>query len=258
VLLGNVEGLILLAFIILLIANVSELLGCIIARPLIIGGMIVLLVGILLIRLSTRPFKDSYEGCAMERVERSQNRKRWKRKWLMRRILIWIPSAIAAFVLLFFPVMSHVLFPRAGQLPYYCVSLPWNWVVMPGKYFGSTNWGVWADIFSGYKTRFGPMPPFRQTYLYREAYFLCIPPWKVNAAHQHTEEEVKGFFGRPGTVRRELLVGDTRILCWEIPGWVRCITPLEEKMRAFEAGYRGPPEALPAFYEAIRTMKPVN
>lgn len=47
-----------------------------------------------------------------------------------RRWLIWLPSLLAAFVLLFLPVASHVFYFGGQFVPHYRVSIPLNWLVV--------------------------------------------------------------------------------------------------------------------------------
>ena len=230
-----------------------------------IFGMIVSFIIVLWIRSKTYAWKFAYsvECCMVERAERLQNPSRWKRLKLVRRFSIWVLSAIAMLVLFFFPVVTHVLYPRAGHLQNYRVSLPWYWFVMPWNDGQKNRYLVDAFIYSGGESGFGlaPLKP-----IIGGASFGEIDVETMEFLHQYIEA---GVSGRKGLVRRELLTGGTRIGCWEYPApadngcdngtWiVECITPIEVKERPFHAGYFGPKGALPVFYAVILNMKPVH
>ena len=145
------------------------------------------------------------------------------------------------------------------------MSLPWNLAVIPLDGWNE-NRSVEADIYPGWKYGFG-LVPFWRLYPYPFvgwASFECIRTEERESLPQSFEKGSRFA----GAVRREFHAGNTRILCWEFQQtpddgnpfqcYVNCITPIEEKGRAFRARFIGPKEALPEFYDMIRSMKPVN
>jgi hypothetical protein len=226
-------------------------------------GIIVSFIVALLMRRKMRLLKHSHflECWSIQRAERLQNPKRWKRTTRVQRILLWVPSAIGACVLFSFPPETHLLYTRAGNLLDYHISLPWNWVVIP---MDDENREVAGLIISGCQSGFG-LTPFGRDPIAAASWFECIRTEKLADAFQKFEES-RNDMKEP--VRRELLAGDKRIICWEdsssqnnpyFEAWkVRCITPIEEKRRAFRASYDGPKESLPEFYNILRSLQPAN
>jgi hypothetical protein len=228
-----------------------------------VGGIFLTFACVLILRRKTAVWKFAYdvEGWRIKRAERLQNPRRWKCKRHARRVLIWVPSAIAALVLFFFPVSTHVLYPRAGHLANYHISLPWNWVVMPPaggtEYYRFVN----ALIYSGGESGFGLVPFWQNEPFVGEASFGIIgSDVEFNSRSRRIEERVS----REEAIIRREFEGKTKILCWEFQGsgyngeehWsVTCLPPAEQKELAFYAEFEGSKKALTAFYEVIRGVK---
>ena len=118
----------------------SMLLGAAIAQfaepvggPAMLVGMLLTVGGWLLFHRKLRPWKLEYDVAAWElsRAELKQHPGRARRKGILRRSLVWIPSAVAAMVLLYFPAMSHLAHPSSRYLAHYRVPIPWSCVVFP-------------------------------------------------------------------------------------------------------------------------------
>jgi hypothetical protein len=234
-------------------------------QPFMVAGIIASFLLFLCVRRKTRPWRLKYnlEGWAIRRAERLRDPRRWKRRRLIQRMLLWIPSATAALALLFYPLIAHAVFYQAGRLIDYRLSLPWNWLGVPEN-FRPENREVDAFIFSGSKYGFGLAPFWRSDPFAGVASFGCLRTEEVERMHQNYE---RSSF-RAGEIHKEFLTGNTRILCqedhpprgsgYECECVVGCLTPIEEKGRAFHAVYRGPCGDLQAFYEVIQRMKPVH
>jgi hypothetical protein len=135
----------------------------------------------------------------------------------------------------------------------YHISLPRYWLFMP---MDEENRGITGFIYSGCESGIGLARFWRQS---GQAFFRCVRTEIIRDAHPEIEVFIKG------EVRRELLAVNTRISCseqrwnWDDNAYdVVCHTPYDEKGRVFEAQYFGPKEALPAFYEILRSLKAVN
>lgn len=119
-------------------------------------GVLVTAVGFFALRKKHRAWKIEYdaEGWRASRAERELHPTRARYKRIARRILIWVPSVIAALVLFFFPALSHLLHPHAQYLTHYRVAVPWSFTI----------WRLdWAESLIAYGTssgrgRFGLSP----------------------------------------------------------------------------------------------------
>ncbi len=91
-------------------------------------GSSLTVVEFFLFRRRTRPWKIEYDAVAFElnRAERRLHPRRARYKRIIGRTLLWAPSAVAAFVLLFFPVVSHLVHPSSRYLLRYRIPIPWT------------------------------------------------------------------------------------------------------------------------------------
>jgi hypothetical protein len=122
-----------------------------------ISGLVLTIVGLFLFRRRNRAWKIEYDavGWELSQAERKLHPTRFKYKRIAKRILVWVPSAIAAFVLFFFPVATHVSHPRSHWLPHYRLPIPWTAAVLPVYQVPNA---VIAIVTSSEAGRFGLTP----------------------------------------------------------------------------------------------------
>ena len=98
-----------------------------IAEPLVPLALIVFVSGLLLtflalffVRRKSHEWKLNYNISKFEkrRIERKLSPVRFKLKESLKPSLLLAPSAIAAFVLLFFPIASHLAYPGSNHVPW--------------------------------------------------------------------------------------------------------------------------------------------
>ena len=79
-------------------------------------------------RRKHRSWKIEYDatGYQLEQLERKLHPTRAKYKRILYRAVVCAPGALAAFVLFFLPLASHLLYPRSQYLRYYRVPIPWT------------------------------------------------------------------------------------------------------------------------------------
>jgi hypothetical protein len=124
-----------------------------------LSGLVLTIVGFVAIRRKTRPWKIEYDavGWALTQAERRVHPSRARYKRIAKRILVWVPSVIAAAVLFFFPASSHLIRPGSQYLAHYRVSVPWTFAVIPVPGVSSDN-VVTAFTLIGSNGKFGLAP----------------------------------------------------------------------------------------------------
>ena len=211
---------------------------------LLFGGWALTVVCFVLLLRKTRAWKFAYEveGWYAEREEKRQHpsRVRWMRR--LRRGLMWVPSGIATFVVFFFPVATHVVFPTAGCLEHYRVAVPLKWTILPRMY-GEAHSNMSALMTSG---KFGQFWFWRDT---RENGLAAFESrvWE-NAFAVLDEKTETGANAVTNAKRRDFMLGRTPLTCWDFElrwhvysHWeVRCATVLEKQsahsLRLFTEG----------------------
>jgi len=236
-----------------------------------IGGPILTIVCFVLVLRRTRGWKFAYdvEGWWIEREERLKHPKRAKWKRRARRILIWVPCGIAAFVLFFFPVATHIAFWGAGHLKHYRVSIPITWAIMPVP--GADERGMTAYVNSKGVGKFGFVPLGWAPGYTAVLGLWC--PWEGTSLQVAREYEEARAKKSTKASRRGVSLGRTTLTCWETEGsdfwaashvlrpgyWrVQCYTPSQETERALSVTFYGSTEDIPALYEVIRKIKQVD
>lgn len=76
----------------------------------------------------------------------------------VRQCLLWLPSSLAAFVLFFYPVASHIVHPGDHYLTHYRVSIPWTWELLSRQKNSNGYSYVETTIRSEGTSRFGVTP----------------------------------------------------------------------------------------------------
>lgn len=247
---------------------------CPVASAVLDAGVVLTIVGFVLLRRRTRPWKLEYDavGWALTQTERKLHPTRTKYKRITKRILVWVPSAIAAGVLFFLPVATHLVHPRRHFLKYYRVPIPWNVAVFspPGAYSY-----VLAFASSSRKGRFGVTPFWDSKQLSSEMHFGSVNPdagtFEFNARYTALRRT-----GAAQELRKEFRLGDVAFTCWQYvhpyryatrvgpsstePLWwnVDCGTPVDVRQQNLYAWFLGREEDIPSFYRIIEGVKPVK
>jgi hypothetical protein len=251
--------------------------------PVFLLGACASLVGFLLYRRKTRAWRIQYdaESWQLSRAARRLHPTRSKVLSICRRTLIWLPSAIAGFVLLFFPPATHLVHPSSQYLEHYRIRIPWTYAVYPSSGWGwdlasilkysrqAYNRGTQAVVSSNRRGRFGMTPflvlPFWNTQQKVSVIvFSSDPNWVVPQAAVDASTD-------PATHVRAFRLGGVELTCWQYPWpygsetwpaseftWVvNCNTPTGAGRWSFHAHYYGRDEDLPAFYRLIESVTPV-
>jgi hypothetical protein len=221
------------------------------ASATLITGWALTVVCFLALRRKTGPWKIAYDavGWELADAERRLHPVLSRRKRIAKRVLLWVPSTIAAFVLLFLPVASHLLHPHSQYLRHYLIPVPWNVFVFSS--FGPPAEYAYVQRFSS-RMLFGSIQPDADTFEFN---------------HHYTESL------RDGAVmvsRKEFRLGVSTFTCWQSvspnhrsdPGsrlWdVRCETPVTMHRNNLYAWFVGNKEDIPAFYRIVQGIVPLK
>jgi hypothetical protein len=234
-------------------------------------GLLLTIVGFIAVRSKTRPWKIEYDavGWTLTQAERKLHPTFARRKRIAKRVLVGMPSLIAAVVLFFYPAAFHLMHPSSQNLGPYRVSIPWTLAILsvPGVHadseviafalLGSGGNSCWTPFWRGELFSsgmiFGSGKGYAGNLDYRVRY----------AEEMHAE----------GTqvLRKDLRLNDVRLSCWQYliphrwpwaavtgPLWqVDCETPVGVHGQHFSAFFRGSGTDIPAFYRIIERVVPV-
>ena len=222
-------------------------------------GLLATFAGFVLLVRRNAVRRMEYDAAAyvIEKAERRARPRlaRWKR--VVKRAALWVPIAIAAFALLYFPQATHVLHPWATHLTHYRVPVPWNFIVLPASYSGNA---VWAYGTTGKHGRLGVTGFWDVTPMSSYMDFGWIEPsaygFKLEYANWPRAAP-------PGVTARYFPLGDATLICWEHasrggPEYaiVRCKTPPEAADHNLYADFSGRNEDVAAFYKILQGVRP--
>ncbi len=180
-----------------------------------LAGLVLTGVGFVAIRRKTRPWKLEYDavGWAHTRVERRLHPARARRKRIVHQSLVWVPSAIAALVLFFYPAATHLAYPYSGHVGRYRVPIPWTYTI--ARLASEKDYGWVIVIFrSTGRGRFGMTP------------FLVWPFWNtpdsLSSIYFDTNKNAPALDPMTMEARRkeaaevrEFRTRDVALTCWQ-------------------------------------------
>ncbi len=214
---------------------------------------------------------------ARAKAKRRLHPVRRKCRRIAQHVLVWVPSAIAAFVFFFFPVLTHLVHPSSRYLHGYTVPIPWTLTVLPSYRTMTDSLAIEVVVDSSGTGRFGITPLL----------FLVQPSWEA--------PPVSGMRFRDGSddilqmmvadaqrrriqlqvQHRRLKLGDIEVTCgqyrpywgpiwpWHRPSdasiWrVDCQTSSAAEPRGFSASFYGHEEELQRFYRIVGGIRPAK
>jgi hypothetical protein len=238
-------------------------------------GLLLTAVGFLLLLRKHRAAKFEYEvvGWEINRADRKLNARRAQFQRNVRRTMVWVPSAIAALALFFYPVASHLLHPGSRYLRYYRVPIPWTVTVLSTVY----SWPELAPDYSRVEAlvsdkalgRFGITPFWDRGALSSTMGFASMNPEGSYGYSDQPEPAIPQ--GATEVTSREFRLGTVALTCWQyvLPyrrGWpdgtgpweVSCLAPEDVHQFNFQSWFYGEKSDLPLFYRIIEGVTPVE
>jgi hypothetical protein len=164
------------------------------------------------------------------------------------KVLIWIPSLIAAFVLFFYPVASHLRHPGSQYLTHYRIPIPWTVAVHSFPEFLELvpHEMVDAHVRNSGRGRYGAV------------LFWEKQPITSNLVFGNAHFEFGSGPASGDVFIKVLHLADITLICREVqssslPGWmgVSCQTPGDLGEFNFYARFWGVGDDLPFFYSIL-------
>jgi hypothetical protein len=252
-------------------------------------GLAVTLISFFYLRRKILPFKLEYEA-ARFLEERRLNALHPRRAIFFRfarHCLLWIPSAWALFVLLWFPQVTHLFHPRAEMgdsvirpwifLPKLHnlshpgsehllrnqIHIPWNWTILntfdaPGRFSS-----VYIIIDHRAPWPFGGKYRPNQGAHLSAVTISSLSLNEVVDRQQHASHwsqiEKAEHSSRIIEANGITLACSGYLSPWSTNMWViHCETSSSLRPRNLDAAFVGPAEDLPTFYELLQTARPAN
>ena len=238
------------------------------------AGVLITVAGFFAFRKRTLRWKIEYDAEAFRRNKNASKlhpaRARFKRS--AQRILVCSPALIAALVLFFFPIASHLIHPTSRYLRHFSVPIPWNFTVLSSQDLGFGEVFVEALGKTSDAARFG-FTPFGD-----EKPFSLM---SFGANHAEPGERIsEPIEDRTSVLQRTFQLGDGALTCRQqqppplrrccISGpfrlkvftgrfWqIDCTAPANVHRQSFFASFAGREEDVPAFYKIIEGVAVVE
>jgi hypothetical protein len=229
---------------------------------------------ILSIRRKTRQGDIEYEAARwLAKQATRQPNSHKKLRAAVRQCLLWLPSSLAAFVLFFYPLASHIVHPGDHYLTHYRVSIPWTWELLSRQNNSNGYSYVETTISSEGSSRFGVTP-----YWHKYPALSAVRFWTFTSGLSPEDEQSYEELRHEGATSIssvELKAGNVPLTCWQYvrPGWrgwwlnslngadlweVDCATPLNVREANFRGFFAGRKEDIPAFYEVLAKVTSVD
>ncbi len=223
----------------------------------------------MLTRRKTQAWKIEYDATnyPFEKAERKLYPRRAKLKRVFFRTAIWLPSAIAALVVFFFPIASHLACPNSHYLRHYRVPIPWTATVLPQYQRGS-------DLVEALVSRSGKGRFAVTTFWDPETALLSSMRFWERTDVDSSTPDYAGLAVRDAAtqvIRRDFGMGDLVVSCRQyVPRrnmfrmevgtmWrVDCQTPATVRQPSFHASIYGREGDIPGFYKVIEGVRPVD
>jgi hypothetical protein len=236
------------------------------------AGWLFAAAGVMLCRRKNQLWRIEYDAVSYQRskAERELHPARLSWKKTLLRTGIWLPSAFAAMVLFFFPVVSHLVYPTSHYLRRYRVPIPWAATVFSQYGLTPTLDGAEAISSGSPHRQFGVTPFFDHNPRYSIMRFWNYTP---SAYADHTRApmpqdainvRIREFRvgARMLTCRQyqhalsnpfqQRLMGTERI--WEVV----CGMVVVARGPNFRAQFYGREDEMPVFYEIVERVTPVE
>jgi hypothetical protein len=238
------------------------------------AGLVVTVLAILRFRRISQPWKIEYDAAnyIIGKTQRHLHPNWAKAKRIVGRTALWLPSAIAAMVLVFLPVMTHLANLRSHYVRHYRVPIPWtssvfslsgptgdDFVEVLTNSTGNGRFGISA--FWNREPGFSSHISFFRSQAGEIVDYTDEPTWLKRS-------------GATQVVRKEFRLGTIPLTCWQfmppmhVRGYrrfgpeptreVTCSTPADLPERSFRARFRGQEGDIAIFDKILRGVTPVD
>jgi hypothetical protein len=245
------------------IATLSGTLG-------LIAGNAVLVGPILYYRYKTRhKWVEAEAERWLANRKRSSDEGRWwgrlvRKLPCVQRYLLWVPSACAMFVLVFFPAATQIRYGhRVGN---FTIPLPWSWTIL--EYRDDVQPYIMEALMSREGvSRFGVNPFWSLNASFSEVWFVTAPDGTFGPDRRGRERERAGM---AQVSKREVVLRDLTVTCWEFlrsyqsytllsGSWeIECESPEFNRYRDFQAGFVGRQEDTSEFYRVLQQVRTID
>lgn len=236
------------------------------------GSLFLTAAGFFLFRRKTRKWKVEQDAASWmaNRSWRQLHPQRARYLRIVFRCLLILPSILAALVVFFLPVATHVAFLGTNLMPHDRFSVPLNWTVIRSCCDYPFVW----TVFSGKgAARYGLTPLWFTHSLPSGATFAISDPASRYAWSRPEMELASGHSTH--TAKLEFTIGTMAVDCWEYRTnyddatatssslltssflWeVLCSTQPNGRDFNLHASFLGHREDVPAFYEVLKRAAP--
>jgi len=217
------------------------------------GAVLVAFAAVRPLRRRTRSWKIAYdaEGYLLSKAERQCHPTLVRYKRLATSVLVCLPSVIAAFVLFFLPVATHLAHPSSHYLPHWIIPIPWNLQIHRWPEY---NYVVALSSGNPHTRDFG----LTSTSLSSAMHFHSVPA--TEWAEQQRDRERHPRDSPPN--ERWFSPGGVRISCLQdryYEAWrIDCETPGDAGELNLSALFLGSEEDIATFYQIIKGLKVVK
>jgi hypothetical protein len=242
-------------------------------------GWALTVFGLVLFRRKTRAWKISYDATywKLSQAELKIHPARARYWRLARRVLIFLPGALAVLVLFFVVFLSRGHphgSPSSRYMRRYRIPIPWSFVVIDSE-FPDGDGRVQLIVNTSAKGRFG-MTPFPVPLIWSPGP-ISLADFGYNRNEGAPDPRSRGIFmsGATEIKAREFRLGDGVLTCLQYrPGpnfdphyrwwgsgsvwYINCGISAASRDSGFHASFAGREQDIPAFYEIVAGVRPVN
>lgn len=230
-----------------------------------LAGLLLTGVGVVALRRKTRAWKLEYDavGWALGKAERRLHPARARRKRIAHQVIVWVPSAMAALVLFFYPAATHLAHPHSGHVGRFRVPIPWtyaivrlasgrdySWVIVLGSSTGRGRFGMTPFLVWPFWNTPTPLSSFSSFSFESNTNAPALDAMTTEARRQETAEV------------REFRLRDGAFTCWQYQrhngsrnwtNWnVDCDTPTAVQQQYLHTHFYGREQDLRGFYKIIQ------
>lgn len=169
------------------------------------------------------------------------------RRWLPK-ALIWAPSIIATFVLVFSPVASHITHLGSEYLPRYRIPIPWTIAAYsyPDDFLADGCGLVVAQVRNAGKGRYGVLFFWEKDTV---TSLMAFGSWPRDGADNFEP-------GSEDAVTKEIFLGSTTLICRQQRVSIFCQTAAGAGKLSMYARFEGAETDLPIFYSILDGITP--